>query len=165
MEFCLWRFDHDVLNNGATGPDRPPLNLCEMQALRVGNHMLYLIDPHGFKHRYYCPRDPESPISILPHHVCCLYGTMANMLCGNRSIWSMMYSTTEYFDTVGPVKESMPQDGLQDLIRCMYFADDWNDDREDGWDTFYMDKKEGLKAGTAQHWMKFSIREDAYNAR
>ena len=50
-----------------------------------------------------------------------------------------MYSTTEYFDAVGPVKESMPLDAYTDLIRCMYFSDDWDEDQEgdDNWDTVY----------------------------
>ena len=67
------------------------------------------------------------PICILPPHVCCLYGgKIANMLCGNTSIRNM-YLTTEYSDAVGPVKDSMPQNALKDLIWCMYFADDWNE--------------------------------------
>ena len=48
------------------------------------------------------------------------------MLCGNRSTRDM-YSTTEYFDAVGPVKESLPQDALKEVIPCMHFADDWDD--------------------------------------
>ena len=90
--------------------------------------MLYLIDHHGFNPKYYCPCDPENPAPILPHHVCRLYGIkMANMLYGNISICNM-YSTAEYFDAVGSVKESMPQDSLKDLIWYMYFTDDWDDD-------------------------------------
>ena len=77
---------------------------------------------------------------------------MANMLCGNKSIPGM-YSTTEYFDAVGLVKESMPQDALKDLVWCMHFADDW-DDKRGVWESFYMDKKEVLKDGTAQHRKK-----------
>ena len=49
-----------------------------------------------------------NPICILPRRVCRLNGIkMTNMLCDNRSIRDM-YSTTEYFDAVGPVNESMP---------------------------------------------------------
>ena len=60
------------------------------------------------------------PIYVLPHHVCCIYGVkMANMICGKRSIWNM-YSITESFDAVGPVKKSMPQGALQDLKSCMH---------------------------------------------
>ena len=93
MELCLPRSDH-VVDDGATGPVRPPLDLWEWQALRMGNYMLYLIDHHGFKPKYYCPRDPENPIFILPHHVCCLYVIkMANMICGDRSILDI-YPTT-----------------------------------------------------------------------
>ena len=65
--------------------------------------------------------------------------------------------------SVGPVKEIMPQDVLEDLIQCMYFSDGWDDDR--GWDSFYTNKKEGLKPGTAQHQKIFAQLEDAYNAR
>ena len=82
----------------------------------MGNYMLYLIDNKVSKPKYYCLCDPENPICILPHHVLHLYGVkIANMFCGNISI-DQMYSTTEYFDTVGPVKESVPQDVLKDLI-------------------------------------------------
>ena len=99
IEFCLLHFDCNVLDNGAFGPSRPPLNLWEWQAAWMSNYMIYLIDHHRFKPKYYCPRDPENLIYILPHHVCCFYGIkMANMLCGNRSICDMYYSTTEYFN-------------------------------------------------------------------
>ena len=78
--------------------------------------MLYLINHHGLKPRYYCPQDPVSPSSILPHPACGLYSIeKANMFCGKRSIRAM-HSTTEYIDVVGLVKESMPQGTLQDLI-------------------------------------------------
>ena len=105
-----------VLDNDAFGPQRPLLSLWEWQANRMENHMLYLIDHKGFKPKYNCHCDLVNPICISPHHVCRLYGIkMTNMLCGNRSI-QPMYSTTEYFDAVGPVKENMPQDSLKDLI-------------------------------------------------
>ena len=38
-----------------------------------------------------------------------------------------MYSATEHFDAVDPVKEGMPQVVLQDLIRYIYFSKDWDD--------------------------------------
>ena len=85
------------------------------------------------------------------------------MLCANRSIRSM-YSTTEYFDSVGPVKESMSQDASKDLIRCIHFTDDWDDERG-LWESFYMDKKEVLKDCTAQHRKKHAQLEGAYNKR
>ena len=89
MELCLPRSDH-VVDDGATGPVRPPLDLWEWQALRMGNYMLYLIDHHGFKHKNSCHHNSVNPISTLPHHVCCLYDIkMANMLCGNISIHDM----------------------------------------------------------------------------
>ena len=75
-----------------------------------------------------------------------------------------MYSLTEYFDAVGPVKEIMPQSELQDLIRYMHFADD-RDDERGVWESFYMDKKEVPKDGAAQHQKKHAQLEDAYNAR
>ena len=46
----------------------------------------------------------------------------------------------------------------------MHFADNWDDKRGE-WESFYMDKKEGLKNGTAQHWKKHTQLEDAYNKR
>ena len=76
--------------------------------MQMSNYMLYLSDHERLKPKYYCPRD-ENPISILLHHVCRLYGIkMTNMLCGIISIRNM-YSTTEDFDAVGLVKESMPK--------------------------------------------------------
>ena len=105
--------------------------------------MLYLTDNKGFKPKYYCPCDPENPICILPHHVSLLYGVkIANILCGNRSI-NQMYSTAEYFDAVGPMKESVPQDELKDPICCMHFSDDWDDVPTD------LHTKEALKDGIA----------------
>ena len=116
MDFCLHRFDHNVLVNGVFCPKRPPLGLWEWQANCMGNYMMYLIEHHGFNSKYYCPRNPVKSLSILPHPVCCLYSIkMANILCGNRFICDT-YSITEYFDTVSPVKENMPQDILKDLI-------------------------------------------------
>ena len=47
----------------------------------------------------------------------------------------------------------------------MYFSDNWDEDREDNWDSFYTDKYECLKAGTAEHWKKFGRLEDAYTPR
>ena len=41
---------------------------------------------------------------------------------------------------------------------------DWDDERRD-WDSFYIDKKEDPKTGTAQHRKKHAQLEDAYNAR
>ena len=126
----------------------------------MGNYTLYLIYHHGFKPKYYCPYDSENPICILPHHVSRLYGVkIANMLCGNRSI-DQMYSTTEYFDAVGSVKESVPQDASKDLIRCMHFSDDWDDTKLD---SSLHSTKEGLKDGTARHRKKHAKLEDAYN--
>ena len=83
------------------------------------------------------------------------------MLCGNSYIRDM-YSTTQYFDAIGPVKESMPQGALKDLIQCMYFANDWDDT---GWDTFHHSTKECPKDGTDQHLEKQGYLEDAYNKR
>ena len=115
MEFYLLRFDH-VVDDGATGPVRSPLDLWKWQALQIRNYMLYLIDHHGFKPKYYCPWDPDNHISILARHVCRFYGIkMANMLCDNIFICDM-YSITECFDAVGPVKESMLQDALKDPV-------------------------------------------------
>ena len=75
-----------------------------------------------------------------------------------------MHSTTEYFDAVGPVKESMLHDALKDLIWWMYFADNWYNERG-AWESFYMDKKEVPNDGTAQHHKKHAQLEDAYNLR
>ena len=89
---------------------------------------MYLIDHYGFNPKYYCPRDPENPICILPHNICRIYGIkIANMLCGNRSIQDM-HLTTEYFNAVGPVNKSTPQSALKNLIWCMHFADDWDNE-------------------------------------
>ena len=132
MELYFLCFDRDGLDNGAFGPERPNLGLCEWQAKCKGNYMLYLIDNHGFKRKYYCPSNPVNPIFILLYHACCLCGVkMTNMICGSRSVW-LMYSTKKHFDAVGPVKESTPQDTLKDLIWYMHFADDWYDIE---WDT------------------------------
>ena len=98
----------------------------------MGNYMIHLMNHCGLKSKYYCPRDPINHIHILHHHVCCLYVIrIANMLCGNISILQM-HSASEYFDTVGPVKESMPQYTFKGLLECMYFSDDWDEDRGDG---------------------------------
>ena len=74
-----------------------------------------------------------------------------------------MYAIQQH--SVGPVKDSMSQDSLKDLLRCMHFSDDWDNDRGFDWDSFYADEKEDLKPGTAEHWKTFSQIEDAYNAR
>ena len=58
------------------------------------------------------------------------------------------------------MKESIPQGALSDLIWCMYFSDDWDDERGK-WDSFYVKKKEGPKDGIAQH-QKHGQLEDAY---
>ena len=117
--------------------------------------MMYHIDHHGLKPKYYCPCDPENPICILSHHVCRLYGIKrTNMLCGNRSIRDMY----AYFDADGPVKESMPQGALKDLIWGMHFSDDWDDT---GLDEFLHSTKKAPKDGIAQHQKKRAQLEDA----
>ena len=58
----------------------------------------------------------------------------------------------------------MLQGALKNLIWCMPFADDW-DDEKGKWDSFYIDKKDGPKDSTAQHWKKYAQLEDAYNTR
>ena len=48
----------------------------------------------------------------------------------------------------------------------MYFSEDWDDDRKDGWHSLlYMDEKAAPKQGKAEHQHKFPQLEDAYNAR
>ena len=82
--------------------------------------MVYLMDHHWFKPKYYSPKDPMNLIFILPHHVCCLCGIkIANMNFGNTSILQM-YSTTEYFDAVGLVKGIMSQDPRQGIGFLLY---------------------------------------------
>ena len=55
MEFYLPHFDCDCpIDNGAFGPERPPLSLWEWQAERMSNYMLYLIDHEGFILRTNC---------------------------------------------------------------------------------------------------------------
>jgi len=68
----------DNIDSGAFGPERlqpkrPPLSLWEWQANQMENYMLYLIDHHGFKPKYYCPHNSENPICILPHYISRLY--------------------------------------------------------------------------------------------
>ena len=111
----------------------------QWQATQKRNYMVvYLTDHRGFKPKYYyCPRDPINLVHILPHHVCCLYCIyITNLLRDSTSI-DKMYSTKEYFDAVGLVKESMPQDSFKDLRWCMHFSDDWDDEMEDWWDAYY----------------------------
>ena len=60
-----------------------------------------------------------------------------------------------------PVKESVPQDAMKDLIRCMHFSDNWDDDTT----VPDLDTKGVLKDGTTQHQKKYAVLEDSYNAR
>ena len=76
-----------------------------------------------------------------------------------------MFSTREIFDAVEPVKNSMPQSAMEDLSRCLHFADDWEDAEDEEWEQKYNDIKEEAVDTTARHRKKFSMVEDAYNRR
>jgi hypothetical protein len=41
------------------------------------------------------------------------------------------WSTHESLDAVGTAKESMPSDAFYDMMQCMHFADDWEDEAGD----------------------------------
>ena len=133
--------------------------LWEWQAARMHNYMTYIILQFGWKPKYY---NPEKGIIITADHVCRFYGAMlGRMLSGNPSI-DDMWSTRCAFKAVGPVKESMPQDAMKDLCRCMHFADDWEEDDE-RWNELYDADKEAAPEDMARHRRKFGVLEDAYN--
>ena len=56
----------------------------------------------------------------------------------------------------------MPQDALKDLMRCLHYVIDWEDE---DWDEVYDDIKQEAGDETARHRRKLSIVEDAYNRR
>ena len=56
----------------------------------------------------------------------------------------------------------MPQDAFKDLWRCMYFADDWEEEDE-GWSERYGDKRMSMAEGIAYHQRKFGMLEAGYN--
>eukprot|EP00532_Pseudo-nitzschia_australis_P010165 CAMPEP_0168239432 /NCGR_PEP_ID=MMETSP0140_2-20121125/21515_1 /TAXON_ID=44445 /ORGANISM="Pseudo-nitzschia australis, Strain 10249 10 AB" /LENGTH=75 /DNA_ID=CAMNT_0008173729 /DNA_START=1 /DNA_END=225 /DNA_ORIENTATION=+ len=65
MEFCLPRFDRDtVADNAAFGAERPCLGLWEWQANCMENYVIYLIDHHALKPKYYCPHDSVNLIAF-----------------------------------------------------------------------------------------------------
>ena len=49
-------------------------------------------------------------------------------------------------------------DCFKDIVRCLLFSDDWEDDVNDKWDTKHSDAKVEPKENTATHWKKFSMR-------
>ena len=75
------------------------------------------------------------------------------MICreisGNRSI-DDLFSTRWAFFASGPIKESMPQDALKDLLRCMHFADNWEESNKE-WTAKYANEQAAPAEGTAKH--------------
>jgi hypothetical protein len=135
--------------------------LFEWQAARMRNYMTKIMkDPEiQFKPRYY---KPDIDKVITSDHVARFYGCLiAKMLAGNPSI-EQAFSTRDVFNAVEPMKEAMTKNAMQDLSRCLHFADDWNDD---DWTNEYFDSKDEAKEDTAQHRKKFALLEDAYNKR
>ena len=119
-------------------------------------------DTKLFKPGYYRPY-ADTPKVITADHVARLYGVfLGRMLTGNKSV-SSMYCTREWFNAVAPIQESMPRQALQDLVRCLHYVDDWEEEEE--WEVIYSDVKVEAAAGTSKHREKFSILEDAYNRR
>ena len=134
--------------------------MFEWQAKRMRNYMTMLIEEKSYKPRYY-----KAGKTITTDHVARFYGALlAKMLSGYPSN-NQMFSTREIFDAVEPVKNSMPQSAMEDLSRCLHFADDWEDAEDEEWEQKYNDIKEEAVDTTARHRKKFSMVEDAYNRR
>ena len=124
------------------------------------NYMTMIIEDKSYKPRYY--KDGKT---FTTGHVTRFYGALlAKILSGNPSN-NQMFSTREIFDAVEPVKNSMPQSAMEDLSRCLHFADDWEDEEDEEWEQKYGDIKEEAVDTTARHRKKFSMVEDAYNRR
>ena len=118
------------------------------------------------KHKAWKPKfyNPIAGVVITGDHVGHFHGVMlARMVTGNRSIDDIS-STHHAFISNGPIKESMPQDAFKYHCRCLYFADNWEEDDE-RWNKVYEHEKEAAPENTANHRQKFGVPEDGYNRR
>ena len=155
------RFEHVLRWTLPTfeGEDDSAIGLFEWQAARMRNYMTKLMMEDSFLPRYY---DPVNGKLITGDHVARFYGVMlGKMFSGGKSV-DQMYDTREWFNAVAPVQASMPVSALKDMMRCLHYVDDWDDD---DWDEVYDDIKQESGDNTAKHRKKFSMVEDAYNRR
>ena len=138
-------------------------NLFEWQAGRMRNCMTKTMnDPDVRCKPRHCR--PINGKAITGDHVARFCGVLlGRMFDGNPSM-NQMFSTRDMFDACEPVKQSVTLDCFKDLIRCLHFSDDWDDDDEQ-WDTLYTDPKQEPGEDTAAHRRKFSILEDGCNRR
>ena len=138
-------------------------NLFQWQAGRMRNYMTKLMnDPH----KPYTPRHfkPDEGKVITADNTARFYGCLlGRMFDGNPSM-NQMFSTRDMFDACEPIKQSMTLDCFKDMVRCLHFSDDWDEDDEE-WDRIYTDAKQEPTEETSPHRRKFSMLEDAYNRR
>ena len=107
--------------------------------------MTRIIAEDDYQPRYY---SPDNGKRIERDHVARFYGVvLGKMFSGGKSV-VQMYDSREWFNAVAPVQESMPQDALKDLMRCLHYADDWDDEN---WDEVYHDIKQESGDDNAKH--------------
>ena len=123
------------------------------------NYQAYLEKHKGWKLWYF-----KNCKVILSHHVKRLFGVMIGRALSGNCLINHLFSTRWAFFANGPIKESMPQDALKDLLRCMHFADDWEESDKE-WAVTYADERAAPAEGTAKHRRKFAKIEDAFNRR
>ena len=138
------------------------LNLFEWQAGRMRNYMTKLINDNkkSYKPRHYNPEDGKV---ITANHVAWYYSCLIAWMLSGNPLMIQMFSTCNVFDACEPIKQSMTLDCFEDIVRCLHFSDDWEDDVDKDWDTKFSDTKVEPLENTATHQKKFSMLEDAYN--
>ncbi len=134
----------------------------EFVAVEMINDMIQIIQNSTYRLSY---SDPMNEKYITADHVACFFGCqLVRAIKGLLSI-DDCWSTCELLDAVGTAKESMPCVAFYDMMQCMHFADDWEDEDGDEWEDTYGDMNINSPADVAHHCCKFAIIEDAFNAR
>ena len=104
--------------------------LCEESYLEwiaayTRHYMLDIVLHDGYTPRFCKPKEDHV---ILADHVARFSGCQhARMMCGHSSI-EYSWSTCDLLHYVGACAESMPLSAFEDMHRCLYFADEWEED-------------------------------------
>ena len=121
--------------------------------------MMHIVLHDGYNSRFYKPKDDHV---ILADHVALFFGCQhARMMKEHPSI-EHSWNTRDSLFHVGPCAESMPLAAFEDILRCLHFTDDWEEDADANWEDVYLDEKVEASA-TAKHRVTFGMVEDAFN--
>ncbi len=104
-------------------------------AAQMRNYMIQIIQKRAYKPSYFDPIDEKY---ITADHVARFFWCqLVHVRKGLASVGDC-WSTHKLLDAIGIAKESMPCNAFYDMMRCMHFVNDWEDEEGDEWDDTLM---------------------------